>query len=104
MTLMPKKAHPKPKESLQKTFINRIIFVVAALQPLGTIPQIVTVYKNHNATSIAISSWLLYVIFDLLWLWYGIVNKQKAIIVSAILFTALEGTVAVGGFLYGGSW
>jgi uncharacterized protein with PQ loop repeat len=101
---MPKKAHPKPKDPLQKRVINRIIFPVAALQPLGTIPQIIRLYTHHNAVSISISSWLIFVLFDLLWLWYGIDNKQNAVIVSAILFTLLEGIVLVGGLLYGGSW
>jgi uncharacterized protein with PQ loop repeat len=100
---MLKKPHQKPKEPLQKKVINKIIFPVAALQPLGTIPQIITIYSRHNATSISITSWLIYVFFDLLWLWYGIDNKQKAVIVSAVLFTLLEGIVLVGGLLYGGS-
>lgn len=99
---MPRKA--RPKMPLQRRAIDKIIFAVAATQPLGTIPQIITVYSRHNATSISITSWILYVAFDLLWLWYGVAEKQKAIIVSAVLFTIFEGTVAIGGMLYGGSW
>lgn len=101
--VMPKKIYSL-KKSLQRRIINKIILVAAIIQPLGTIPQIIVVYAKHNATSISISSWLLYLFFDLLWLWYGLAEKQKAIVVSSLLFTILEGLVAVGGFLYGGSW
>ncbi|HEV2413095.1 MAG TPA: hypothetical protein VGS28_04840 [Candidatus Saccharimonadales bacterium] len=101
---MPKRAHPKPEDSLQKKFINKIILLAATIQPLGSIPQVITIYQHRNATSIAIVSWIIYVFFDLLWLWYGIDNKQKAVIISAVLFALFEGAVAVGGMLYGGSW
>ena len=100
---MPKKLHTL-KRSLQRRFIDKIILVAAVIQPLGTIPQIIDVFAKHNATSISISSWLLYLLFDLLWFWYGLAEKQKAIIVSAFLFVILEGLVVVGAFLYGGSW
>ncbi len=101
---MPKRHHPNSNDALQKQFINKIILVVAVIQPLATIPQILTVFREHDASSISITSWLIYVMFDLLWLWYGIVNKQKAVIISAVLFSILEGIVMIGGFLYGGQW
>ena len=103
---MPKRTHHPLKRpmTLERRFINRIIIVVAALQPLGTIPQIIAVYSHRDASSISISSWLIYIVFDMLWLWYGISERQKAVIVSAVLFTIVEGLVAIGGFMYGGRW
>ena len=89
---------------LQKRVINKSIFVIAAIQPIGTIPQIITLYSHHNATSLSITSWMIFVLFDLMWLWYGIDNKQRAVIVSAALFSLLEGVVVIGAILYGGKW
>jgi uncharacterized protein with PQ loop repeat len=88
----------------RKRFIDRAIFVVAAVQPLGTIPQIYTVFRTHDASSISISSWAIYIVFDIAWLWYGLVEKQKAVIVSAVMFTVLEGCVLLGAIRYGGTW
>jgi uncharacterized protein with PQ loop repeat len=87
----------------KKRFIDRAIFIVAAVQPLGTIPQILTVFRTHDGSSLSISSWAIYIIFDIAWLWYGIVEKQKAVIVSAVLFSLLEGMVLVGAVMYGGT-
>jgi uncharacterized protein with PQ loop repeat len=90
--------------SPQRRFINRSIFAVALLQPLGTIPQIIAVFSRRDASSISITAWTIYVAFDLMWLWYGIDEKQKAVIVSALLFSLLEGVVLVGAIMYGGTW
>lgn len=92
------------KSSAQHRFIVRAIIVVAATQPLATIPQVIAVYRTQDATSIAITTWLVYLVFDILWLWYGLAEKQKPIIISAVLFTLFEGLVLVGALLYGGTW
>ena len=99
---MPKRHHTKIP--LERKIIDRLIFFVAFVQPLGGIPQIVTVFRQHNATSISLTSWLIYIVFDLMWLWYGLSHKQKAVVVSALMFTVTEGLVLIGGLLYGGSW
>jgi hypothetical protein len=40
----------------------------------------------------------------LIWLWYGIVHKEKTILIYQGLFFVIDGAVVVGAFLYGGSW
>lgn len=49
-------------------------------------------------------SWGIFVVFDAMWLWYGLAERQKAVILSGALFTLLEGIVVVEALLYGGSW
>ncbi|HSW65670.1 MAG TPA: hypothetical protein VLI54_00840 [Bacillota bacterium] len=102
---MPKRHHNHPiRQPLQRRFINKAIIAVAATQPLGTIPQIVTVFQHRDGSSLSISSWAIYILFDFMWLWYGVVEKQKAVIVSAVMFTLMEGAVLLGALLYGGRW
>jgi uncharacterized protein with PQ loop repeat len=103
---MPKRHHKPLKQPmpLDRKIINRIIIPVAVIQPLATIPQIITLFSRHDGTSLSIWCWLIYCVFDGMWLWYGISERQKAIILSAILFTIFEGTVLIGALLYGGHW
>lgn len=89
---------------LQRRVIDKIIFAAAALQPLANVPQIIAIYSHRSAHDISISSWVIFVVFDILWLWYGLAEKQKAIIVSAVLFIVLESTIIVGAIIYGGTW
>lgn len=100
--LMPKRTHPR--KSLQRRFIDKFIFVVAAVQPLANVPQIIAIYSHHSAGDISISTWAIFILFDFVWLWYGLAEKEVAILISALMFTLLEVIVLVGALLYGGTW
>lgn len=97
---MPKRPH-KPRSS---HVIDRLILLVAFVQPLSTIPQIITIYAHQDAHSISFITWGLFILFDIMWLWYGIAEKQLPVLVSAIMFTLMEGAVMLGAILYGGTW
>ena len=99
--LMPRRPYKLP---LQRRIIDKMIFLAATLQPLANVPQIIAIYSHHSAHDVSISSWIIFVAFDWLWLWYGLAEKQKAIIVSATLFIALESTIIIGAVTYGGTW
>jgi uncharacterized protein with PQ loop repeat len=95
---------PAKTTSRNRKAINLLILLVAAAEPFGVIPQVVAIYSHHNATGIVISTWLIFVLFNVTWLVYGLIEKQKVIIISGGLFTLLEGLVLVGAILYGGRW
>jgi uncharacterized protein with PQ loop repeat len=99
---MPKRPHKR--QSLQKRFIDKFIFVVAIVQPLANVPQIIAIFSHKSAHDISISSWAIFIAFDFLWLWYGLAEKEKAVIVSAVMFAVLELMVLTGALLYGGTW
>lgn len=100
-TLMPKRPQKLP---LQRRFIDRAIFLVATLQPLANVPQIIAIYSHHSAHDVSITSWVIFAVFDFLWLWYGLAEKQKAIILSVVLFLILESMIIIGAIMYGGTW
>jgi uncharacterized protein with PQ loop repeat len=99
---MPKRPHPQ--KTLQRRFIDKFIFVVATLQPLANVPQIIAIFSHKSAHDVSISSWAIFLFFDFLWLWYGLAEKQSVIIISAVLFAIFELLVLVGAILYGGTW
>jgi MtN3 and saliva related transmembrane protein len=102
---MSKRARKKSAPpSLQRRIINRLIIPVAIIEPLGTIPQIIAVFWRHDASGLSLSSWLIYVFFDILWIWYGITERQRAVIISGVLFALTEGLVVIGALMYGGKW
>lgn len=97
--------HPRAiKRSAQRRFIDKAIFIVAVVQPLATLPQVITIFQTHNATSVALLTWGIYLVFDFFWLWFGIAERQIAIILSATIFLILEAAILVGGSIYGASW
>ena len=101
---MPRAGHKHISKRKQQpnSFIGAFIFVIAVAEPLANLPQIFTIFYHRNAAGVSITSWFLYLFFALNWLWYGLITKQKPIVVGACLFILTDGTVALGAILFGG--
>lgn len=94
----------KSRHIYSDTFIDKAVYVAAFVEPASTIPQVVTIYTQKTAAGISMISWVAYLTFSILWLWYGIVHKQKALIVAYVLFATTEVLVLFGALLYGAHW
>jgi uncharacterized protein with PQ loop repeat len=103
---MPRVAHThiaRHHKTLQKkSFIDKLIYVVAVLEPMANLPQIVTIYTHQDATGVSITSWVLYALFGATWLWYGIHTKQRPMITGGFLFVITDMIVVIGSIAFGG--
>ena len=80
--------------------LDRIVLFVAILSPLFTFPQLALIYFTKNAAGVSALSWGAYSLFNVPWLVYGIVHKDKPIIVSTSLWFVINLAVMVGAILY----
>lgn len=84
-----------------KRFIDRAIYVVGIVGPLMTIPQIVKIWVYQNASGVSLASWIAFSITSSFWLMYGIVHKEKPIIITYALWVLLKISIVIGILLYG---
>ena len=89
-----------PHPNYWKRFLDKLIFVVGALGPLATIPQVYTIFAHHNSSGVSVFSWAAYVLFDGIWLVYGIVHKEKVLIFTNILWVIICALVVAGALKY----
>lgn len=94
--VMAKKARPK--------LVDRLTLGAAVLEPLVTVPQVLTIFEHHTAAAVSLSTWIGYEGLTIIWLWYGIVHREKMIVIYQSLFCASQAAVIVGGMLYGARW
>jgi len=64
-----------------------------------TIPQIMDIWTKKSLAVNEIT-WGSYMLFAAVWLYYGIVHKEKPIIISNLLWIIAEGLVVLGAMLY----
>jgi len=76
------------------------MFPVALIGPIMMIPQISKIYIEKDASSIAISSWILFLFSASFWMIYGFYHKEKVIIISNIARLCAYIFVIVGVILY----
>lgn len=98
------RSHHGLKRSAQRAFIDRAILLVAVVQPLAALPQVFRIYTTQDASGIAMLTWAIFIVFDAFWFWYGVAEKQKAVIISATLFATMDVLVLIGASMYGGRW
>jgi uncharacterized protein with PQ loop repeat len=84
--------------------VDRATYLVAIIEPIVTIPQVYIIFHDKTAEGIALSSWLGYQLFTLIWLWYGIVHKEKVIIFYQLCWFVLQTIILIGGLMYGAKW
>ena len=68
---------------------------------LMTIPQIWTIWINHQAAGVSVLSWGAYLVSALLWFWYGLRKRDMNLYLPCVGWIALDGAVVIGALVYG---
>lgn len=100
-----KRIHEKheqyPNPIMHKRILDKLIYIVGIVQPLTAIPQVYKIWIGQEAGGISIFTYTSFVLFDLVWVYYGIVHKERPIVVMYCLWIVLNASVAIGALIYG---
>lgn len=80
--------------------LDKSLVFIATIGPLTTIPQIWKIFATQSAAGISIFSWASWAILDLPWIFYGILHKDKPIIIAYTLWLITNLAVVIGALLY----
>jgi len=89
-----------PQQGKFSNFIDKIIYPVGLLGPVMTLPQLFEVWLHKSAGELSLITWGGWLILSFIWLIYGILHKDRPIIVSNILWVIIEGGVSLAIILY----
>ncbi|MBL4694824.1 hypothetical protein JKY72_05650 [Candidatus Gracilibacteria bacterium] len=89
-----------PHPDKWKRLLDKIMYPAALVGPFMMIPQILKIYSEQDASSIALSSWMLFVVSSVMWMIYGFVHGQKVIIMSNTAWLIGYVSVIIGALKY----
>ena len=96
--------HIKIKASSRKgkfvEYLDKIVLIVAVLIPLVEIPQLIEIYTKQSAQNVSSLTWGAFVLFGIPWLIYGIVHKEKPVIVLYALWIVIDSLIFIGTIIY----
>jgi len=95
------KHEPYPHPDKWKRFMDRAVYVVGAIGPLMTLPQIIKIWIEKDAAGVSIITWSAYLFYGVFWLIYGIMHREKPIIFAYIFWVTLQAFVVIGAIIYG---
>ncbi|MFH0870756.1 MAG: PQ-loop domain-containing transporter [archaeon] len=81
--------------------LDKLLIVIAVIAPLMNIPQVAKIFIGHNASGISLLSYACFTLFDIPWLIYGIVHKEKPIVLSYSFWLVTNILVVIGVVFYG---
>ena len=83
------------------SFLEALTTVVAAVEPLSSIPQVHLVYSTKSAEDLALITSYFGVAAGVIWLAYGIQVRNIPILVSASMWLIVEILILIAILLYG---
>ena len=96
-----KRLEPYPSKRTLIRALDVVVYVVGILGPLATIPQVIKIYAAQDATGVSVLSWGIYALFDITWIVYAIVHKERPLIICYSLWFFFNVLVTVGALVYG---
>ena len=93
-----KEAYPSKKFLVR--FLDKLVFLAAIVSAVMTLPQVWVIYKEKNVGGLSLHSWITYFVVGIIWLLYGIVHKDRAIILGNIIFAVLNFLIVMGIVIY----
>lgn len=88
-------------ENDDRTPLRRVLGVMSVVTMLMTVPQVWTIWANHEAAGVSSLSWGAYLASALLWLWHGIAQRDPNIYLACIGWIVLDAAVLAGTVVYG---
>ena len=80
--------------------MDKLIIILGVVNIIATLPQVLLIWTEKSADGISVLSWGYYTFFAAMLLVYGILHREKPIIVNYTGGTILYGLVLIGAILY----
>ena len=87
---------PFPSPHVLKRALDYLMYIVGIVQPAALAPQIISIFWYGQTTGVSITTWLLLGVFNALWAVYGVVHREKPIIILNVLMTILDFVIVYG--------
>ncbi len=85
----------------KKDKFDNVMYVTSFMYPLTAVPQIYKLFSTHSAGDLSIATWLLYIVFESIFIVYGIRKKLWPIVLQGILWIVVYLTLVTAILLYG---
>lgn len=87
--------------SQQDSMLRRLLGGMSIFTLAMTVPQVWTVWVNHQASGVSVLSWSAYLLSALLWFWFGLQQGDRNVYLPCVGWVILDGAVIAGALIYG---
>lgn len=95
-----KKLAPFPHPIRWKRHLDRSVAILGVGNFFATLPQVYVIWESQDAGSVSPISWGYYTLFASVLLTYGVVHREKPIIITYACSTIVHAVVTIGAIIY----
>jgi uncharacterized protein with PQ loop repeat len=88
-------------EAPQELWLRRLLGSMSVFTMLMTVPQVWTIWVNHQAAGVSVLSWSAYLFSAVLWFWYGLRQRDINLYLPCVGWVGLDIAVIAGALVYG---
>ncbi|MCX6762259.1 MAG: SemiSWEET family transporter [Candidatus Moranbacteria bacterium] len=89
----------KNKKRIRGT-VDHLVYGVVIVGPMMNLPQLFQIRINKSAKNISIITWASFALFSFIWLLYGLVHKEKPLIIMNSALILIQGLIVAGALFY----
>jgi uncharacterized protein with PQ loop repeat len=94
-----KRVNTTPPSHKRQPFDYVVYFFMVAT-PLFEVPQALTIYSNQSAENVSIWTWAFFCLDNLVWMFYGLRQKQWPVFFTSALYEIIEIAIVIGILVY----
>ena len=83
-----------------KRILDRMVYFTGALSIVMSIPQVLQIYLYNNVAGISFITWFTFLINATIWTTYGVVHKDKLIILMYVSYFIIDVMIVAGILMY----
>jgi len=88
--------HPNP----YVRFVDLSVYVLGVVAPLMIAPQVWRVFSGKQVDGLHLATWVTFTLSAIVWLMYGFVHKERAVIIAQALFLIMNSAMVVGILIF----
>ena len=81
-------------------FLDNFLLLIAVIGPLSNVPQIIKIFVSKDSSGVSLITFSLFMTFNIPWIIYGVVHKEKPIVLAYTLWLITNLTVVIGILIY----
>ena len=94
----PLQSYPSKNKSIR--FLDKIVLYLAFIAPIFELPQLIEIYSRKAAQDVSIITWGFFALMSIPWFIYGIIHKDKPIIILYLFWFLIDTAIVVGILMY----
>jgi len=96
-----KKFEEYPHPDKLRSLVDKSVYLAGFFGLAMTIPQITKIWIEKNAAGVSVITWASYLVIGAAMISYGVVHKEKPLIITYILWEIFYVFIVVGALIYG---